>query len=137
MSDFDFTHLAYANQLAGKKLVGSRCVSCGQVNLPPRLLCSTCRSSDLEPFEFSGKGKLAAFTVIYRPLSFMKEDGYGPKNPYVSGIVELNEGPCISALILGLDAAHPESIQIGLPLTLTFIEREEKESRKTFLAFRT
>ena len=136
MSDFDFTFHAYTAQLDEKKLTGSHCKQCGLLSLPPRLLCQQCRSTDMEPFEFSGKGKLAAFSVIYYGPTFMKNYGYGPKNPYVSGIVELEEGPSISAQILGMDMEHPESIQIGTPLTVEFIERGENESKKVFLGFK-
>lgn len=135
MSDFDFTSTAFSAQLAEKKLVGSRCKNCGRVSLPPRLLCQHCRSFEMEPFEFSGKGKLAAFSVIYYGPTFMKNFGYGPKNPYVSGIVDLEEGPRISAQILGLDIEHPDNITIGDPLTATFIERGEDDSRQVFLGF--
>lgn len=135
MSEFNFTNLAYTTQLAEKKLVGSRCKHCGRLHLPPRLLCPDCRSTEKEPFEFSGRGKLAAFSVIYYGPTFMKNFGYGPKNPYVAGIVDLEEGPRISGQILGLDIDHPENITIGVPLTVTFIERGENELKKTFLGF--
>lgn len=135
MSEFNFTNAAYTTQLAEKKLVGSRCRNCGKLSLPPRLLCPDCRSSEMEPYEFSGKGKLAAFSVIYYGPTVMKGFGYGPCNPYVAGIVDLAEGPSISAQILGLDIEHPERIEIGSPLTVTFIERGEDESKKVFLGF--
>lgn len=136
MSDFDFTSTAYNAQLAEKKLMGSRCKKCGHTFLPPRALCSHCHSSEMEPFEFSGKGKLAAYTVIYFGPTSMKNAGYDSKNPYCAGIVDLEEGPRISAQIFGVDIAHPEAIQIGSPLTAEFFERGEGESKKVFLGFK-
>lgn len=136
MSDFDFTSAAYNAQLGEKKLVGSRCKKCGHAFLPPRALCSHCHSSEMEPLEFSGKGKLAAYTVIYFGPTFMKNAGYDSKNPYCAGIVDLEEGPRISAQIFGVDIAHPEAIQIGSPLTAEFFERGEGESKKIFLGFK-
>jgi uncharacterized OB-fold protein len=53
----------------------------------------------------------------------------------MTGVVKLEEGPMISAQILGLDAAQPEISHIGTPLTVTFIERGEEEEKRTFLAF--
>jgi len=35
-----------------------------------------------------------------------------------------------------MDMEHPESIQIGTPLTVEFIERGENESKKVFLGFK-
>jgi len=135
MSDFDFTYSAYTAQLAQKKLVGSRCKNCGHFSVPSKIICPECRSTEGEPYEFSGKGKLAAFSVIYYGPTFMKDYGYGPQNPYVAGVVDLEEGPRVSAQILGLDIAHPENIQIGTPLTVAFIERGEGDAKKVFLGF--
>lgn len=135
MSDFDFTFSAYTAQLAQKKLVGSHCKNCGHFSVPSKIICPECRSTEVEPHEFSGKGKLAAFSVIYFGPTFMKDFGYGPQNPYVAGIVDLEEGPRVSAQILGLDIAHPESIQIGTPLAVAFIERGEGDAKKVVLGF--
>lgn len=135
MSDFNFTNAEFNTRLAEKKMTGSRCQRCGQVYLPPRPLCPNCHSTEMAPFEFSGKGKLAAFSVIYYGLTSMKNYGYGPKNPYVAGIVDLEEGARISAQVLGLDVEHPEAIQIGTPLTVAFIERDQNGTKKIFLGF--
>jgi len=135
MSDFDFTFSAYTAQLAQKKLVGSRCKHCGHFSMPSKIICPECHSTEVEPFKFSGKGRLSAFSVIYYGPTFMKDYGYGPQNPYVAGIIDLEEGPRVSAQILGLDIAHPESIQIGTPLTATFIERGEGSAKKIYLGF--
>lgn len=136
MSGLDSTYNAYNAHLVEKKLIGSRCTNCGKTYLPPRTVCTNCQKDVMEPFEFSGKGKLAAYTVIYFGPTAMKDAGYDNKNPYCAGIVDLAEGPRISAQILGVDIAHPENIQIGIPLTVEFIERGEGETKKTFLGFR-
>ncbi|MED5415594.1 MAG: OB-fold domain-containing protein, partial [Candidatus Latescibacterota bacterium] len=39
-------------------------------------------------------------------------------NPYCTGVVRLHEGPRIVARIDGVDACHPERIDIGLPLAI-------------------
>ena len=135
MSEFDFTTKAYAEKLSEHKLVGSRCQDCGKLFLPPRKLCPQCHSTRLEACEFSGKGKLAAFTIIYIGSSAMVAAGYDRKHPYCAGVVELEEGARISAQILNVDVSHPESIKIGTPLKMTFIERINGDVRKVFLAF--
>jgi uncharacterized OB-fold protein len=65
----------------------------------------------------------------------MIAEGFDRNNPYVTGIVELDEGIKISARILGVDARHPEQIKIGTPMTAEFLEHGEGEARRTFLAF--
>jgi uncharacterized OB-fold protein len=86
--------------------------------------------------ELSGRGRLAGFTSVFITPSAMAQAGYGRENPYISAIVELEEGAKISARLLGLDAVHPERIRIGQPLVVDFIDEGEGEQRKTVLAFR-
>ena len=74
-------------------------------------------------------------SVITVAPSHMIAEGYGFKNPYCTGIVQLQEGPRISGQILGVDVAHPEKIKIGTPVQATFIERGKGEAKRTFLGF--
>jgi uncharacterized OB-fold protein len=89
----------------------------------------------MEWVELSGRGKLVAFTSVYIGTTAMIEAGYDRTKPYVAGIVELEEGPRISAQILGLDGAQPDIDWIGRPLRATFVERGEGEQRRAYLAF--
>ena len=131
-----FTAASFDHYLAEHKLMASRCADCGDMRLPPRAICPRCHSEDVEWAETSGHGKLAGFTVIYIAPTFMIEQGYGRDRPYVSGIVELDEGLKISARITGVDAAKPETIQVDMPLSVDFVASGEGEQKKTFLAFR-
>lgn len=131
-----FTSASFEAYLNEKKLMGSHCNTCNKDFLPPRAICSNCHSDQLTWIEFSGKAKLAAFTSIFIAPTAMIEAGYGRDNPYLAGVVELDEGVKISAQILGLDAKKPEEVKIGTPLQAEFVERGEGDSKKTFLAFR-
>lgn len=143
MNERPFTEASFVQFLKEKKLMGSKCKKCGALWLPPRPICIKCHSDELEWVELKGKGKLVAFTVIPYGSMLMILDGYGRDNPYCSGIVELDEGPRISAQILGVDIAHPENIKIGTPLTVDFTERGTWHSiedaykvRKTYVVFK-
>jgi uncharacterized OB-fold protein len=118
-----------------KKLMGTKCKSCGELFLPPRPVCSSCHSEEMEWTEMAGKGKLEAFTVTLYGPTRMVEAGYNAKNPYCVGVVRLDEGPAISAQILGLDLSKPEEIKIGTPMQLTFINRTEGGEEKTYIGF--
>ncbi len=131
-----FTAASYNQYLAEGKLMASRCTDCGTLHLPPRAICPKCHSENLEWTETSGVGKLAGFTVVSIAPTFMIEQGYGRGNPYVSGIVELEEGVKISARITGVDATKPQEIKVGTPLTVDFITVGEGEKAKTYLAFK-
>ena len=52
----------------------------------------------------------------------MSKKGYGRENPYCSGIVTLEEGPRLSARIIGVDASNPQDIKTGMELVLDLAE---------------
>lgn len=131
-----FTPASFEQYLNERKLMGSHCTTCNRDYLPPRAICPNCHGDQLTWVEFAGKAKLAAFTSIFIAPTAMIEAGYGRDNPYLAGIVELDEGVKISAQILGLDASKPQEVRIGTPLRAEFVERGEGDKKKTFLAFR-
>jgi scaffold protein (connect acetoacetyl-CoA thiolase and HMG-CoA synthase) len=131
-----FTAASFDQYLAEGKLMASRCADCGTLNLPPRAICPKCHSENLEWTGTSGVGKLVGFTVVSIAPTFMIEQSYGRDKPYVSGVVELEEGVKISARITGVDATKPEEIKIGTPLTVDFITVGEGDEAKTYLAFK-
>jgi uncharacterized OB-fold protein len=143
MKEIPFTIASFDNFLKEKKLMASKCQQCSALWLPPRPICPTCKSHQMEWVELSGRGKLVAFTVIGVGPMPMIDAGYNRDNPYCAGIVEVEEGPRISAQILGVDVARPENIRIGTPLTADFVERgswhfvdELAKMKKMYLAFR-
>ena len=131
-----FTAAAFNQYLAEHKLMASRCPACAALCLPPRAICPACHGDQLEWAEMSGKGQLAAFTSVFVAPSAMIAEGYGRENPYVTGIVALDEGVKISARIMGVDARDPASIRIGTPLTAEFLDVGAENARHTVLAFK-
>ena len=130
MSDYWFEQF-----LNEEKLMGSRCLECGALFVPPRSVCIKCYSTRMEWAEMKGAGKLAAFTCISIGPPAMIEQGYDRNNPYCAGVVELDESPRVVARIEGVDARNPETIRIGTPLKVKFLHRGG-ETSKTSLAFR-
>ena len=130
-----FTAASFNQYLAEHKLMGTRCPACDATYLPPRAICPTCHGDALAWVELAGRGKLAAFTSIYVGPSAMVAEGYDRNNPYVSGVVELDEGAKISARILGVDAKHPDVAWIGTPVAVTFLDRGEGDAKSATLAF--
>ena len=135
MAERFFSDIYYDKYLDEDKLMGSRCKKCGALFTPPRSICIKCYDSDMEWVEMSGKGKLGAFTCISVGPQFMIEQGYNRKNPYCVGVVELEEGTRVDARIEGVDTTNPESIKVGMPLTVKFLHTGEGEDLTTFLAF--
>jgi len=135
MEERPFSDISYEQFLNEEKIMGSRCKKCGGHFVPPRSICVKCYSSDMEWMEMKGKGKLAAFTSITVAPPFMIEQGYSRKNPYISGVVELDEGGRVDARIIGLDPTKPEEIEVGMPLRAKFLTQGEGETLETYLAF--
>ena len=136
MSTKAFNSTSFYNLLNDGQMMGSKCLSCGEVFLPPRPICSKCLQAEMEWVEIEGKGTLSAFTIIHIAPTAMIEAGYGREKPYCSGIVQLDGGPAISAQILGVDVDDPTSIKIGTRLELEIIRRGDGDAEKAFLGFR-
>ena len=132
MTEPPFTSASFYQFLNQHRLMGSRCAKDGQVYLPPRAMCPADFGADMEWVELSGRGTLAAFSIIAIGPSPMIAAGYDRQNPYCAAIIALDEGPQISAQLLGVDVHHPDTIQIGMPVMVEFVERGEQ----AFLAFR-
>ena len=78
-------------------LLGSRCTKCGTAYFPRRPLCPNCRSrGNIEDFTFSGKGKVASWTIIRTA-----PEGFERDTPYAVAVVELDEGARLIGQLTG------------------------------------
>lgn len=100
------------------RLLINKCAECGNWYQPPWPVCPRCQSDNVTATEVSGQGTVFTFTILHT--------GGSRGVDYVAGhpvaVVELaeQEGLRISATIV--DCAK-EDIQIGMPVELTWIER--------------
>jgi len=131
-----FNDTSYEQFLNERKIMGSKCKKCGALALPPRPICISCFCREMEWVQFKGTGRLAAFTSIVVTPPSMAKEGFSRSNPYVVGVVELDEGVKTVARIVEVDAKKPEHIKVGTPLKAEFLERGEGSDRQTFLAFK-
>lgn len=136
MTDLPLNYTTYKNFLNEDQLAGVRCKSCQTVYLPPRPVCSACHHQEFEWIMLNGQGRLMAFTHIYIGPKAMIAAGYDRTHPYCSGIVQLDDGPCISAQILGLSPDHVNELPIGATVTAEFIKHDGETSDGKVLAFR-
>ncbi len=136
MYDRPFNDNSYEQFLKEGKIMGAKCKKCGNLALPPRPICTSCFGSEMEWVQFRGVGKLVAFTSIVVAPPFMAKEGFGKNNPYVVGVVGLEEGAKIVARITGVDAKKPAEIKVGTSLKAEFIHSGQGPDQKTYLAFR-
>lgn len=115
-----FNDTSYKQFLNESLLMASRCKKCGTLSFPPRQICASCYGSESEWVELAGTGRLAAFTGIFVAPPEMVRQGFGRDNPYVVGVVDLDEGLRAVARIVGVDAKNPETIKVGTPVQVEF-----------------
>jgi uncharacterized OB-fold protein len=120
----EVTSASFYQFLAEKKLMASRCKNCQQLYLPPHAICSKCHGGDMEWVEMKGDGKLAAYTSICVGPTCTLEEGYDRNNPYVVGVVQLEECPKVSGRVEGLDARKPVEF------------RAQDEGKNCYVAFK-
>jgi len=135
MEQRPFSDISYEQFLNEEKIMGSQCKKCKALFAPPRPICIKCYGSDMEWVELKKEGKLSAFTCIAVGPPFMIAEGYNRKNPYISGVVELDGGVRVDARIEGMDAHRPDDIKVGMPVKAKFLHRGEGEKAETYLAF--
>ncbi|MFX0019324.1 MAG: Zn-ribbon domain-containing OB-fold protein [Promethearchaeota archaeon] len=133
--DKEFTIQNYLEFIQNKKLMGSKCKDCGMLYTPVRKLCTKCNSLNMEWVEMSGKGELAAFTCITVGTPYFIEKGYDRNKPYCFSVIKLEEGPMVSAQLVGVNESKPETINIGMPVKVKFLETELEGETKIDLGF--
>jgi hypothetical protein len=94
------------------KLMGIKCVGCGQIMCPPRAICRNCLSDKYEWVELKERGKLVTYTIIYCP-----PPQFQLLAPYAVGISKLDDGPHLPGMIKNVKL---EEITIGMPLRVDY-----------------
>jgi len=113
------------------QLIGSRCLSCGELFFPKKDIqwCGYCQSSELEEVKLSRKGRVYSYTVVtQRPPVY-----YRGEVPYALGFVQLPEGIRIETLFTGCD---PDSLQVGEDVEMVIEKLHEDEDGNEVMAYK-
>ena len=92
-----------------------RCRACDALQFYPKATCTSCGSSQLDWEPASGRGTVHAFTVARRAT----HPAFEGAEPYVVAIVELAEGPRVTANVVDCPV---DDVRVGLPVELTWDE---------------
>jgi uncharacterized OB-fold protein len=103
------------------RLEANKCVKCGKVLFPPRLICPNCGAKEFEKLRLSDEGKIVTFTVIR-----VAPEQFANQIPYVVAVVELTDGARITTQVVD---CQPEDVEIDKPVRLVF--RKIQEEGKT------
>lgn len=93
-------------------LLVQRCLDCGEYQFYPRTVCTHCGARDPEYVESDGTGQLFSYTVCHVPGAA----GFGDRTPYAVGIIELDEGPRLTAHV----ASDPDAVAVGSRVAVDF-----------------
>jgi len=89
------------------------CPTCAQFFFYPRQFCPRCFSWEIEWRACSGRGTVYTFAIQYRaPMP-----GFTP--PYVTAIVQLDEGPRLMTNLIGVEAS-PETVRCDMPVEVAW-----------------
>jgi len=92
-------------------LRGFRCTQCGARAEASTLACRRCHARNcMEEYQADSTGKLVTWSIVYRSYP-------GIEVPFVSAVVELDDGLTLKGNVTGCD--H-DDLHMGMPVTLAF-----------------
>ena len=91
------------------------CKSCGNAYFYPRDISPCCFSRDTDWIQASGKATLFTYGIVQRA----PHPGFVDDVPFVTAVVELEEGPKMATNIV-IEDPTPENLQIGMALEVVF-----------------
>ena len=92
------------------ELVGEECPHCNSKIFPPRDVCPYCGGEAKTQFAFSGRGQVYSFTQMTSVPT-----GYEQSAPYTMALVQLEEGPVVTAQLTDLGE---QDVEIGMPVEM-------------------
>jgi len=92
------------------RLVGEVCEKCGAKIFPPRDVCPECEAPAQTSFAFSGRGEVYSYSTVYHPPR-----GFEEFVPYMVALVQLEEGPMVTAQLTDVNAGD---VHIGMPVEM-------------------
>jgi uncharacterized OB-fold protein len=111
---------AFLGEVAGGRLTGRACGSCGKVYVPSREVCPRCGVPTERDVDVSDRGTISTFCVVNLPFA-----GQAVECPYV----------CASVLLDGADTpvfhliqeADPQEVRMGMRVQAVWADPAERE----------
>ena len=96
-------------------LEGQKCGQCGTTFLGERSVCSKCGARDqMSAVTLPNSSKLYSYSIVYRSFP-------GIEVPYVSAIVDLDDGTAIKGNLINVEP-DPENIEFDMPVEVVFAD---------------
>jgi len=110
--DFD----PFYEGIRNRELHIQKCKKCGALQHPPTPMCAECNHLEFTQQLCSTRGKLYSYTTIHNPPLF------GFQTPHVVALAEMEDG---FRLVAALVDGHKLTLEIGMPLSLRFVDMED------------
>lgn len=94
------------------RLVAQSCAACGALRHPPRPMCPSCSSLDVDLVELTGRGAVYSYAVLHHPPN--PAFAY----PVLGVLVDLDEG---IRLVSNLTETEPADVRIGMRVEVHFV----------------
>ena len=111
--DVNRVYKFYENLRESEKLTTTRCLDCGSIHWPPRVICRDCLSENLEWIDLPEEGTITSFSV--------STAGVAPqfKPPVVFAIIEYENGVRIISPLVDTDI---NQVAIGKKVVLKVVD---------------
>jgi uncharacterized OB-fold protein len=91
-------------------MVGEICPHCQARIFPPRDVCPECGEHAKDLYQFTGMGQVYSFTTVYDAPA-----GFEESAPYTLALIQLDEGPMVTAQLTDVDTG---AVEIGMPVEM-------------------
>jgi len=111
-------------------LEGHKCQACGATFLGERSVCSKCGArNQMEAVRLPNTGRLYSYSIVHRSFP-------GIEVPYVSAIVDLDDGTAIKGNLINIEP-DPEKIEFGMPVEVVYDDALGRKDRdgNSYLAY--
>ena len=102
------------------------CGNCAKTNYPPMVMCSECGGFDFQWRESEGSGFLYSYVITHQPIHPSLVD----YTPFLTALIELNEGPRITSNIINI---RPEEAEIGMRVRLELFQVNSETTLPLFV----
>jgi uncharacterized OB-fold protein len=90
------------------RIVAQRCLACGELAVPPKLLCSACHGARWARTPVRGDAEVLSYTVIRVPPGRLASEA-----PYAIVVARFAEGVALLGRVSGIAL---ETLRVGLPV---------------------
>jgi uncharacterized OB-fold protein len=95
------------------RLVAQRCAACGRLRHPPRPMCPTCHSLDVDVVTLAGTGAVYSYAILHHPQNPAFD------YPVLGALIDLDEGIRVMSNLVDVDK---EDIRVGMRVEVCFVE---------------